>query len=254
MQNIVAFIPARGGSKSIPKKNIKLLGGKPLIAYSIQSAIQAGLRPIVNTDSEEIAKVAKEYGAEVMMRPSNIAGDKTSMFEVLSKEIPKISPIPELVLLLQPTSPLRQTVHLKHAISYMVNSPGFDSLIAVEQVPEKYNPAQVIIGTQSGKGMVMGKLPRSPRQALLDWFLGRSKFSKPSLTGVPIASRITRRQDHPEAWIPSGSIYIFKSSNLDKGSIYGDQVMLYESEPTTNINEPEDWELAEQELTKTKNA
>lgn len=246
MQNIVAFIPARGGSKSILRKNIKLLGGKPLIAYSIQSAIQAGLRPIVNTDSEEIAKVAKEYGAEVMIRPANLAEDKTSMFEMLNIEVPKISPVPELVLLLQPTSPLRGHVHLKHAISYMVNSlNNYDSLIAVEKVPEKYNPAQVIIGTQNGKGMVIGKtLPAR----WLSKLLGIYGVSKPSLLGVPIASRLTRRQDFPEAWIPSGSIYIFKASNLDKGSIYGDKVLLYESEPTININEPEDWELAEQEL------
>lgn len=251
MQNIVAFIPARGGSKSIPKKNIKLLGDKPLIAYSIQSAIKLGLRTIVNTDSEEIAKVAKDYGAEVMMRPTSLAGDKTSMFEVLKNEVPKISPIPELVLLLQPTSPLRGSVHLKHAISYAVNSlENYDSLVAVEQVPEKYNPAQVIIGTQNGKGMVMGKTPMGKIAA---FFLGM-RYTKPSLIGVPIASRLTRRQDFPEAWIPSGSIYIFKTSNLEKGSMYGDRVMLYESESTTNINEPEDWELAEQELTKTKNA
>ncbi len=251
----MAFIPARGGSKSIPKKNIKLLGGKPLIAYSIESAIQTGLRTIVSTDSAEIADVARTHGAEVMMRPLSLAKDNTSMFEVLQKEISKISPKPELVLLLQPTSPFRGSVHLKHAISYMMNSlENFDSLIAVEQVPGKYNPAQMIIGTKTGKGMVMGKLPRTPRQALLDWFLGRPKYTKPSLSGVPIASRITRRQDFPEAWIPSGSFYIFKTSNLDTGSIYGDRVMLYESESTININEPEDWELAEQELKNKQNA
>lgn len=250
MQNIVAFIPARGGSKSIPKKNIKLLGGKPLIAYSIQSAIQAGLRTIVNTDSEEIASIAKEYGAEVMMRPSSIAEDKTSMFEVLQKEIPKISPKPDLVLLLQPTSPFRGSVHVKHAISYMTNSyENFDSLVTVEQVPEKYNPAQVIIGTQTGKGMVLGKLlPRTPKQWLLDWFFNNPKYTKPSLSGVPIASRLTRRQDFPEAWIPTGSMYVIKSSNLDKGSMYGDRVLLYESESSININEPSDWDLAEAEI------
>ncbi len=248
MKNIIAFIPARGGSKSIPNKNIKYLGDKPLIAYSIQSALKAGLRPIVSTDSEEIAQVARNYGAEVMMRPSNLAKDNTSMFEVLEKEIPKISPTPELVLLLQPTSPFRGTIHLKHALSYILNSlDKFDSLIAVEQVPAKYNPAQMIISTQSGKGMIFGKVARS----FSNWWKG-IKHSSPLISGFPIASRITRRQDFPEAWIPSGSIYIFKTANLSKGSIYGDRVMLYESESTININEPEDWELAEQEL-KNKN-
>ncbi len=240
MKNIVAFIPARGGSKSIPKKNIKLLGNKPLIAYSIQSALQVGLRIIVNTDDTDIANIAMHYGAEVMKRPSNIAGDKTSMFEVLQKEIPKITPLPEVVVLLQPTSPFREKTHLRMALSYFINSEKFDSLISVEKVPEKYNPAQVIISTPQDKGMVIGKIK--------SWF--GFKQSKATLSGVPIASRITRRQDFPEAWIPTGSIYIFKTSNLEKGSIYGDRVMLYESEPSININTPEDWDLAEAELKK----
>lgn len=220
MNNIVAFIPARAGSKSIPNKNIKELGGKPLIAWTIETAFSSGLqRVMVDTDGEEIAKIARQYGAEVMMRPEELAQDTTSMFEVIRSEIPKIVPIPELVLLLQPTSPFRKKVHIKTAIASLVASlEQYDSLISVERVPEKYNPAQVIVSTPLGHRMA---------------------------NGSPISQRITRRQEFPEAYTPTGSIYLFKTKNLESGSLYGERVMLLETESEININGPEDWEAAE---------
>jgi CMP-N-acetylneuraminic acid synthetase len=74
--------------------------------------------------------------------------------------------------------------------------------------------------------------------------------TKPTLSGVPISKRITRRQDFPDAHIPDGSIYILKTENLKRGSIYGDKVMLLETEGTLNINEPSDWILAEEQIKK----
>lgn len=220
MNDILAFIPARSGSKSIPNKNIKELGGKPLIAYSIETAFQAGIqRVIVNTDSESIAEVARKYGAEVMIRPSELAQDNTPMYQVLRSEIPKIEPIPELVLLLQPTSPFRKKIHIGTAISLLINNlKDYDSLIAVERVPEKYNPAQVIISTPFGSRMA---------------------------NGVPISQRLIRRQDFPEAFTPTGSLYLFKTINLQSGSFYGNKVILLEIESSININSLEDWEEAE---------
>jgi len=236
--SIICFIPARGGSKSIPKKNIKDLGGKPLIAYTIETALKCGLRVIVNTDSDEIAAVAREFGAEVMMRPERLAKDTTSMFEVLRSQIPQINPKPDAIMLLQPTSPFRKSVQVRMAIEYLAQNEEYDSLVAVEKVPDKYNPAQVIITTPTGKGMVMGWIKT--------WF--GKKPTKPSLEGVPITDRLTRRQDFPEAWIPTGSIYLFRTKNLKQGSIYGNKTMLLEVDPTTNINEPNDWKDAEDYL------
>ena len=249
--NIVAFVPARGQSKSILRKNIKLLGDKPLIAYSIEKAFQADIqRVIVDTEDSEIAQIAKEYGAEVMDRPNSLAKDTTSMFEVLQAEIPRIRPEPDIVLLLQPTSPFRSKVHIKLALSMLSsNLDKYDSVVSVERVPEKYNPAVVIIGTPMGKKMVMGKLGFV--QNLKAMFTGKT-WSEPSLSGVPISQRITRRQDHPEAWVPTGSIYLFKTENLKKGSIYGDRVMLIEAESSVNINSIEDWEQAEEYLKNAK--
>lgn len=215
MSNIVAFIPARGGSKSIPRKNIKELGGKPLIAWTIESAFDAGLqRVIVNTDDDEIAGVAREYGAEIMMRPQELAQDETSMLEVLKSEVPKIIPAPKTIVLLQPTSPFREVGFIRKAVDSF-DRRRFDSLISVESVPEKYNPAQVIVNNKMADGR-------------------------------PIAERITQRQKFPQAFIPTGSLYLFKPSNLERGSIYGEKIFLLQSDPTININSPEDWEDAEQ--------
>lgn len=213
-ETICCFIPARGGSKSIPRKNIKLLGGKPLISYSIESALKCGLRPIVNTDDLEIAKVAREYGAGVQMRLSDLGQDGTSMFELLKSEIFKLNPVPEIVLLLQPTTPFRISHEIESAINLL---ELYDSAVSVEEVPEKWNPAQVFVG---------GKMA----------------------DGRPIKDRITRRQDFPKAYTPTGSIYAFKASNLLYGSIYGNEVGLLITESKININTIEDWNLCEEEL------
>lgn len=225
--SIIAFIPARGGSKSIPRKNLKLLGDKPLIAWSIQSAFAAGIeRVVVSTEDPEIAKVAKEWGAEVLERPTELAQDETSMFELLKSEVFKIDPLPEIVVLLQPTSPFRERVHIKSAISLLSNNlDGYDSLISAERVPEKYHPAQVIVSTPLGHRMA---------------------------NGSPVSQRKTRRQDFQECWVPTGSIYAFKTSNLEKGSIYGEKTLILETEGTININDQSDWLAAEQWLSSQK--
>ena len=241
MNNIVAFIPARGGSKGIPFKNIKLLGGKPLIAYSIESAQKCGLRVVVSTDSEEIANIAKEYGAEVLFvspfeaKLKGIHQNKSSMYDVLKSEIPKTKA--DFVLLLQCTSPFRKSIHIKTAISYLMeNLDQYDSLVFVERVPEKYSPYAMIVENK----MLFRKLIGLKEK----WF-NRKKFIGPSLSGYPISQRMTRRQDMPTCWLPTGEIYLFRSDNLKSGSIYGNRVMLLENEPSININNLEDFEKAE---------
>jgi len=225
MNNIVCFIPARSGSKSVPDKNIKLLGSKPLIAYSIETAFKSGLqRVIVSTDSEKYAAIAKEYGAEVLIRPMELAQDNTSMYEVLKSEIPKIDPLPELVIILSPTSPFRKIVQVKSAISFLIaNFDRYDSLMTVQKVPNKYNPAQILVTTPLGIRMA---------------------------NGTPLSNRVTRRQEYPEAFVTAGGIYIFKTSNLETGSFYGKETMLMEIDSDIDINSQADWEEAEQWIQK----
>lgn len=218
--NTIIFIPARSGSKTIPHKNIKLLGGKPLLAWTIETAFKSGLgRVIVSSDSEEYLKIAKEYGAETLSRPSELAGDEVSMYEVLKNEIHKIEPVPEAVILLPPTSPFRNAVQVKAAMSFFENNlDKYDSLMSVQQVPGKFNPAQVLVTTSSGVRMA---------------------------NGSPLSNRITRRQEYPNAYVTAGGIYIFKTSNLAQGSFYGKETMLMECESSVDINNDDDFLEAE---------
>jgi len=137
--SVVALIPARGGSKGVPKKNIKELGGKPLIAWSIEQALASELidRVIVSTDSEEIAAISKAYGAEVpFMRPAEISGDtastESSMLhccEFLEREE---SFLPGIIVLIQCTSPIRSTGVFDQAITEFRNK-DYDSMLSVSE-------------------------------------------------------------------------------------------------------------------------
>jgi len=132
---VIAIIPARGGSKRIPRKNIKLLAGKPLIAYSIEAALQAKRigHVFVSTEDPEIAKVAKEYGANVIDRPPALAEDATPTMPVLEHAIVEIEKLGHeigAIVLLQPTSPLREAEDIDEAIEKYSNSEC-DSLLSV---------------------------------------------------------------------------------------------------------------------------
>ena len=248
--NAVIFIPAKGQSQSIPRKNLKLLENKPLISWSIESGLRTGLPIYVSTDDKEIADIARSYNAKVLERPSSLAKDKTSMFEVLKNEIPKIKSNPDTVVLFQPTSPLRKNVIVQTALSYFKeNFDKYDSLISVEKVPDKYNPAQVILNHNGQKGMVIAKL-ENWKEKIKSYFTG-IKYTV-NLSGVPIYKRLTRRQDHPKAFIPTGEIYIFKTSNLKDGSIYGNETLLLETNGTPNLNNLDDWAECEKILNEKK--
>ncbi|HAS1172129.1 TPA: acylneuraminate cytidylyltransferase family protein, partial [Enterobacter cloacae] len=118
----IALIPARGGSKRLPDKNIKLLNGKPLIAWTIIAARESGLFDdiIVSTDSENIASLAKKFGANVpFIRPQNLSDDTATTAEVVRHAVDFIQQAEkvsiDIICLLQPTSPLRTATHIKEA-------------------------------------------------------------------------------------------------------------------------------------------
>jgi N-acylneuraminate cytidylyltransferase len=132
--NIIAIIPARGGSKGVPRKNIKLIHGKPLIAWSIEQALACQLvsRVIVSTDCSEIAKVAIQYGAEVpALRPAELAQDSSATEPVLIQAVNEWLDLAsdDVVMLLQPTSPLRLEHSLMQAITYFQQIEA-DSLVS----------------------------------------------------------------------------------------------------------------------------
>lgn len=126
--NILALIPARGGSKGVPRKNVKLLAGKPLIVWTIDAALKAsGLtRVVVSTDDPEIAETSRRYGAEVpFLRPAELASDKASSVDVTMHAVAWLEDNqryrPDFILLLQPTSPLRTASDIEAAIAVQRN-------------------------------------------------------------------------------------------------------------------------------------
>lgn len=133
----IAIIPARSGSKGLKDKNIIDLCGKPLMAYSIEAAIQSGLfeKVIVSTDSDKYADIAKLYGAEVMMRGEKLSNDKATTYMVLEDILNRrlVAPIDYFVLL-QPTSPLRSAKHILEAVEkFDSNIDKFDFLVSMKE-------------------------------------------------------------------------------------------------------------------------
>lgn len=130
---ILAIIPARGGSKGVPGKNIKLLGGKPLIAHAIECAQKSKklTKFVVSTDSDEIAKIAKDYQAEVIKRPADLAEDTSNVITAVTHVIEQLEQPYDLVILLQPTSPLRTAKDLDKIIGMFEQDDKLDGVVSV---------------------------------------------------------------------------------------------------------------------------
>ena len=143
---ILAIIPARGGSKGISRKNIKKLKGKPLLEYTSTAALKSKYisRVILSTEDKEISKIGRDLGIEVpFLRSKNLAKDTTPSLivfkEVLTILKEKENYLPDYVVILQPTSPFRTTDHIDKAIFLFLNSTS-DSLVSVVEVPHNFNP------------------------------------------------------------------------------------------------------------------
>ena len=210
---ILGIIPARGGSKGIPKKNIKILNGKPLIAYTIEAALGSNLnRVIVSTDCEEIASISKEYGAEVMMRPSYLSEDQTPTLPVLQNLVSELEEKYYAVMTLQPTSPLRTVEDINKSIEIFKNDEEADSLVSVVEIPHNYMPEKSMF------------------------------FDGNDLSGN---NKIKRRQDISTIYSRNGAaIYITKTEKLHK-YIFGEKILPYFMKKINSfdIDDMEDWEI-----------
>lgn len=133
---IVALIPARGGSKRLPRKNVLPLRGVPLLQWSVAAARQSTLvdEVIVSTDDSEIARVAEASGADVMDRPANLALDQTPSLPVFQDALQRMRPQADLLVVLQPTTPFRQPSLIDTGIRSLVDRPDADALVAVSKV------------------------------------------------------------------------------------------------------------------------
>jgi len=137
--DILAVIPARGGSKGVPRKNIRLLVGKPLIAYSIEAARGSKYvsRLIISTEDEEIERISKNLGAEVISRPQELAKDNVPTVDVVLHVLDVLRErekyIPDVVIALHPTSPLRTSMDIDGAVEKFLNCQDCLSLISVTE-------------------------------------------------------------------------------------------------------------------------
>lgn len=222
---ILGLITARGGSKGIPGKNIKLLGHQPLIAYVIQDGLQAKLikRIVVSTDAEEIAKVAVRFGAEIpFIRPAELALDTTPSIDVVLHVIQFLESKGEFfdaICLLQPTSPFKPKGFIDSCIQKFIDTQA-DSLVSVLGVPHEYNPHWTFEMDQDGK---------------LKIATGENEL-------------IPRRQELPPAFHRDGSVYISKVSLIrQKRVLVGGKSVGMISNPVyyANLDTMEDWVQAE---------
>jgi CMP-N,N'-diacetyllegionaminic acid synthase len=144
----IAIIPARGGSKGVKDKNIRDVGGQPLISYAIQSAKESKKLThfVVSTDSEAIAKVSESYGAQVLMRPSQLAEDKTPVVPVVNHVLEQLAntgmPSFDIIVLLQPTSPIRTALDIDRCIEMIELDSQVDGVISVVAMDDTH-PARM---------------------------------------------------------------------------------------------------------------
>src|SRR3989344_6738402 len=149
-KKVLGVITARGGSKGIPGKNIRPLLGKPLIVYTIEAAKNSGVfdRLILSTDDKEIADVAQKCGCDVpFMRPDELAQDDTPHLPVMQHAVQWLKDNenyePDYVMILQPTSPLRQASHIKEAVD-LILSKGTDAVLSVAEIPKMFHHRKVM--------------------------------------------------------------------------------------------------------------
>lgn len=224
---ILGLIPARGGSKGIPGKNIKPLGVKPLLQYTSEAAEASKLltKVILSTDDEEIFKTAKKIGLKVpFLRPEELARDNTPSLDVILHALNFFEEKGErfdAVCLLQPTTPFRKAGLIDRAITKFLEG-DYDSLVTVREVPADFNPHWVFEEEENGLKIATGE-----------------------------SEIISRRQDLPKAYHRDGAIYLTKTKVLrDQRSLYGKKIGFIDTTGSAyvNIDNPSDWEAAEQLL------
>ena len=229
---VLGLITARGGSKGVPGKNLKLLGGRPLLAYTIDAAKQSRLdRVVLSTEDPEIAAVGRALGCEVpFVRPAELSRDETPHLPVVQHGVQAMLDQgyqPDAVITLQPTSPLRTAADIDASIA-LLESSGADSVLSVSEVGAHAHPLRMLRVDARG-------------------------FATLFATGEPVRRRINRRQDLPPAHLMNGAIYACLTKWLfaAEPTQYGDCVVAYPmpAERSISIDDLEDWAAAERALT-----
>jgi CMP-N-acetylneuraminic acid synthetase len=223
----LALVPARAGSKGIPHKNTRLFAGRPLVQYSIEAGLGARCveRTVLSTDSAEIAELGRRLGAETpFLRPAELAGDDSPTLPVMLHALAWLDEHegyrPDVVVLLQPTAPLRTARHVEEAVELLRDS-GADSVVSVAVVPGHYHP---------------------------EWQLAVNDGELRTLAGQPLRTLPPRRQILAPTYTRNGAIYACRRATLvEANGLYGDRCRPYvmPAEVSINLDSELDWRLAE---------
>lgn len=229
MSEVLAIIPARSGSKSVKDKNIRDIDGKPMIAYSIEHALQSPSidRVIVSTDSEKYAKIAREYGAEVpFMRPAEYATDTALDYDVFLHALTYLKETegyePDIVVQLRPTYPIRKIEDIENMIKYLEEHPDTDSIRCVAPAKE-----------------IAYKMWRMDEETGL---------LSPIMKDIPECYNMPRQQ-LPKVYYQNACIDVFRSTVVtEKHSMTGDVIAGYPMEDNFDIDTEEEFQKAEEYL------
>lgn len=230
-KRILAVITARGGSKGIPRKNIKDLAGKPLIAYTIEEAKKSQFltRCIVSTDDDEIAKISKKYGADIpFMRPAEIAQDESTSMEVVQHALKylkdELNEEYDYLMILQPTSPLRIVDDIDESIKKIVDTDA-DSVMGMMELVD----------------FSLKKFKKIEDDLILPFVEEEGKES-------------SRRQNLSKMYKRNCAIYLTKTDLIMQGDLFGkiSRPYVMPEERSADINEPIDFDLAEILIRKNK--
>jgi CMP-N-acetylneuraminic acid synthetase len=223
---VLGVIPARGGSKGIPRKNLHLVNGRPLLAYTVDAARASGrlTRVVLSTDDAAIADAARGLGVEVpFLRPAALASEDAPMLPVLVHAVQALADRgfrADAVVLLQPTSPLRRAEHIDAAIAQL-EATGADSVVTVVEVPHQFNPVSVM--TLEGDRL--------------------HPYAAGPMPG--------RRQDKPRVFARNGpAVLAVRTAVLEAGSLYGEDVraLVMPARESVDVDDAWDLELVERLL------
>jgi CMP-N,N'-diacetyllegionaminic acid synthase len=224
---VLALVPARGGSKGLPGKNVRVLAGRTLLGHAAAAARDSGVidRIVLSSDAPDIIDVARREGIDTpFVRPAALAQDDTPMLPVIEDAVQRLEasgwPV-EIVVLLQPTSPLRTPGHIARAVA-LLRETGADSVVTVVEVPRHLSP-DYVMRIDDGQ---------------LRPFLAEG-------------ARVTRRQDARIAYVRDGTVYAFWRRTLaTHGSIYGTDCrpLVIPAAESLTIDTPDDWAEAERRV------
>lgn len=236
MNKILGIITARGGSKRVPCKNIKNFLGKPLLAWTIEAGKQSGVfdRFILTTEDKEIAEIGKKNGIEVpFLRPVELSADTSSSYDAVKHAVEWLKDNDnyeaDWIILLEPTSPSRQALHIREVAKIINENNNFDSIIGISETPPHYSYSR-------------------------EFKMDKNNIIKRAYDGEILRNMIMRTQEIPKSYYSNSMIYALKRKNLFDGnnSLWGDSTYGYfiDAKYVTDIDTPEDWINAEVKMKK----